>query len=201
VFDVHLKGKSDLHNITLGADTKLHDVLLFTKGENWIHSGEGEIHGNSTIVHADGAAKMLAFDESTTQLSEHAKVDGYDHARLVARDHAVVAGFQNTQTDAFDFSEIHGHDSPTIRAHGHAWVAGNDSAQIFAYDDSEIHARDSMGRYGGRVDAYGNATILRDRFFDGPSNLAYTLHDRSKYEDRDSDDKVIAIVHAGDSNK
>jgi hypothetical protein len=58
-----------------------------------------------------------------------------------------------------------------------------------------------MGKYGGRIDAYGNATIMRDRYFDGPSGLAFTLHDRSKYEDRDSDDKVIAIVRAGDNNK
>ena len=198
VYDVHLKGKSDSHHITLGPTAKLHEISLFTKGENWLHEGEAESHGDATIVHVDGNAKLTAYDQSTGLLTDKASAEGWDHARLDARDHAVVVGLQNTQIHAYDETEIHAHDAPTVWAHGHAWVAGNDSAKIYAYDNTEVHARDSMAKFGGHIEAYGHSAILRDRYFAGPPGIGYTLHDQSQFEDRDADDKVISIKHAGD---
>jgi hypothetical protein len=198
VVDVHLKGKSDRHNMTLDPKTKFQDVLLFDKGEHWIHSGEAEIHGNATIVHADGDAQTTAYDQSTTLLSGKAVGQGWDHSRLVSRDHSTAYAFAHSSLNAYDFTENHGHDAPTIYAHGHAWVASNDSATIFAYDNSQIHARDSMAHFGGHIDAFGNSTIVRDRYEAGPPGAIYTLHDQSQFEDTDMAGKVISTLHAGD---
>ena len=198
VYDVHRQGRSDVQNLHLSGTSKLHDVLLFTSGEHWLHSGEAQSHGDGTIVHVDGTGKLNAYDQSTGLATGTGEVEAWDHARIVARDHATAVGFSNVQIDAADESDIFAHDSSVVQARGHATVGGNDGCQVFAYDNVDVQARDSMANNAGHIEAFGHSTITRNRFFPGPPHISYNLHDQTQFFDTDTDGKVTSTVHAGD---